>query len=93
MNLAFDESGNLWVTDSAGGKVNIYPPGATTPSKSLTSGYTSAYGISIDKTVAAVVSNYSSPAAVYAYKPGKYKPYATLTNGISQAISLLLTKP
>jgi len=93
LGVAFDPAGNMWVTDGSGDRVNVYPPGSTTPSQSITSGYTFPYAISIDPRGTAVVSNISSPALVYAYAPGQFTSYATLTNDISLPTSLLLRRP
>jgi hypothetical protein len=93
LGVAFDNLGNMWVTDGAGDKVNVYPPGSTTPSQSITSGFTTPYAISIDPRGAVVVSNINSPPLVYAYAPGQFTPYATLTNGITLPTGLLLRKP
>jgi len=93
LGVAFDNLGNLWVTDGSGDKVNIYPPGSTTPSQSITTGYTFPYAISIDPRGAVAVSNINSPALVYAYAPGVFTPFATLTNGITLPTGLLLRKP
>ena len=93
LGVAFDNLGNLWVTDGSGDKVNIYPPGSTTPSQSISSGYTFPYAISIDPRGAVAISNVNSPPLVYAYAPGQFTPYATLTNGITLPTGLLLRKP
>ena len=93
LGVAFDNLGDLWVTDGAGDKVNVYPPGSTTPSQSISSGYTFPYAISIDPRGAVAISNVNSPPLVYAYAPGQFTPYATLTNGITLPTGLLLRKP
>jgi sugar lactone lactonase YvrE len=91
LNLAFDKKGNLWVTDGSGNKVNVYPPGQTSPSQSITAGYTFPYQASSDgKDV--VTSNISSPVDIFAYKTGTYTSFATLTNDIVSPTGLLLTK-
>jgi sugar lactone lactonase YvrE len=38
-DLTFDSSGNLLVTDEQVDSVNVYPPGATTPSQTITDGF------------------------------------------------------
>lgn len=92
IGVAFDPSGNLWVTDGHSARVYVYPPGSQTPSQSL-SGFTFPYAISIDAKGEVVISNTMSPLAVYAYRPGKFTPFATLTNGIEQPTGLLIRKP
>jgi serine/threonine-protein kinase len=92
LNLGFDKSGNLWVTDGAGDKVNVYAPGATTPKEEITTGYSFPYQLSIDAKGAVYVSNLASQPNVYGYKPGKYKSYVSLTNGISLPTGLLASK-
>jgi hypothetical protein len=56
VGVAVDGAGNLWVTDSSE-VVNVYPPGSTTPSKTLSSGYTRPYAITSDAAGDVVVSN------------------------------------
>jgi hypothetical protein len=72
--------------------VNVYPPGSQTPSQTIT-GFGYPYALSIDNRGTAVVGNVGYPEAVYAYKPGEYTPYATLTTGISEPTGLLIARP
>jgi serine/threonine protein kinase, bacterial len=96
--VAFDKSGNLWETDNGPyddgiAYVNIYPPGSTTPSTTIT-GLSYPYGISIDKQGTAAITYLKSPmSAIYLYKPGQYTPYAKLKKDISTPTSVLLGKP
>lgn len=96
LGVAIDlSSGDLWVTDGQGEKVNVYPPGSTTPSHTIT-GFSQPYAISIEnkgKLRGSVIISDIDNKAVYAYKPGVYTSYATLTNGISLPTGLLITKP
>jgi hypothetical protein len=80
------------VTDGEGDKVNVYPPGSTSPSESITSGYSFPYQVAADP-LDIVTSNQSSSPEVYGYKSGKYTPYATLTNDIKLTTGLLLATP
>jgi len=93
LGVAIDPTnGNLWVTDGQGKRVNVYAPGSTTPLQSIT-GYIFPYAISIDSAGEVVVSDLNGSAGkVYAYKPGSYTSYATLTNSIKVPTGLLLTK-
>ena len=96
VNVKFDNAGNLWESDNGNnyskGYVNVYPPGSQTPSQTIT-GFGYPYALSIDKRGIAVVGNVGYPEAVYAYKPGEYTPYATLTTGISEPTGLLIARP
>jgi hypothetical protein len=93
VGVCFDASGNLWVTNGNGGSLNVYPPGKTAPSQTI-SGYTNAYAIGSDAQGSVVVSNTSGPnTEIYAYKPGQYNPYATLNKGVVSVTGLLLAKP
>jgi DNA-binding beta-propeller fold protein YncE len=94
LGVAIDKTtGNLWVTDGSGDKINVYPPNSTTPSQSISTGYTFPYAISIERHGAGVNSNIDTPIAVYAYKPGQFTSYATLTNGVSLPTGLLIAVP
>jgi hypothetical protein len=81
------------VTDGEGHKINVYPPGSTMPSHTITSNYTFPYAISIEKHGGGVNSNISPPIAVYGYKHGQFSPYATLTNDVAQPTGLLIGQP
>jgi hypothetical protein len=87
------KSGDLWVTDGEGDKVLVYPAGSTTPSQTITAGYTFPYAVSIYKKGSAVVSNIDTPVAVYAYAKNTYTSYATLTNDVELPTGLLWAKP
>jgi DNA-binding beta-propeller fold protein YncE len=94
LGVAIDKTtGNLWVTDGSGDKVNVYAPGSTTPSHTITANYTFPYAITISSAGRAAVSNIDPPVAVYAYKPGQFSSYATLTNDIAQPTGLLFATP
>lgn len=93
IGVAFDNLGNLWVTDGSGDKVLVYPPGSTVASQTITSGYSFPYAITIDKHGKVAISNISAPIAVYAYLPGQFTPFATLTNGVTLPTGLLLKLP
>lgn len=102
LGVAFDQKHHLlWVTDGKGQRVNVYKIGSTTPIESIT-GFTFPYAISLQnkgKPKATVVisdledreSGYAG--SVFAYAPGQYTPYATLTTDIVGADGLLITQP
>lgn len=93
IGVTFDASGNLWVTNGNGGFITVYPPGQTSPSETITAGYTNPYAISAAGGIV-VASNSALPnTTVYAYKSGKYDPYATLTKGVVDVTGLLIAKP
>jgi len=96
LGVAVDQkNGDLWVTDGQGVKVNVYKAGSTTPSHTITAGYTFPYAIGIYEATGSVVTSNinASPDAVYAYKPNTYSSYATLTNGVQLPTGLLWAKP
>jgi hypothetical protein len=97
LGVAVDKATKImWVTDGSGAKAEVYNLGSTTPIQTIT-GFTFPYAISIQNkgnpNGTVVLSDQSSPDAVYAYKPGVYTSYAKLTNGISLPTGLLITKP
>lgn len=92
IGVAFDNLGNLWVTDGEGDKINVYPPGSVVPSQTITTGYSFPGAISIDRRGKAAIANLDSPA-VYAYRPGVFTPYAKLTNSLGFPTALLWGEP
>ncbi|HEY1883576.1 MAG TPA: hypothetical protein VGG51_11105 [Candidatus Cybelea sp.] len=92
IDVAFDSSGNLWVADLKG-FVNVYPPGATSPSETLSEGYTEPFAISEDAAGTVVVANWHDPDALYEYAPDQFSPEATLTKNIKISTGVLLKKP
>jgi hypothetical protein len=97
IGLAVDLAHNLlWETGGAGNTINVYQiGGSTTPIQTIT-GQGDPYAISlqnIGKPKGEVVASDVSTHKVYAYKPGKYTPYATLSNGVNLPTGLLITKP
>lgn len=102
LGVAIDQKhGLLWVTDGKGQKVNVYKLGSTAPVESIT-GFTFPYAISLQNKgkpkAAAVISDAEDresgyAGSVFAYAPGQYVPYATLTTDIVEANGLLITQP
>ena len=96
LGVAVDEAhGYLWETDGQGNVINVYQLGSTTPFKTI-AGNGFPYAISLEnkgRPKGEVVESDISTHDVYAFKPGQYTPYATLSNGISQPIALLDAKP
>jgi len=95
IGVAVDKkSGDLWVTDEGGNKINIYAAGSTTPKQTI-AGHGSPYAISLQNTgkpKGEVVYSDLGNNSIYAFKPGQYTPYATLTNGVTLPTGLLITK-
>jgi hypothetical protein len=97
LGLAIDEkNGYLWETGGSGNIINIYQLGGSTSPIKTIPGNDYPYAISLEnkgKPKGTVVESDIETLAVYAYKPGTYTPYATLTNGIELPTGLLITKP
>ncbi|MGA9272904.1 MAG: hypothetical protein WBV67_05415 [Candidatus Cybelea sp.] len=97
IGLAIDaKTGYLWETDGQGNGINVYNLAkGTSPIETIT-GNGDPYAISdqhVGKPKGEVVDSDLSTNSIYAYKPGKYTPYATLNNGIELPTGLLITKP
>ncbi|MBV8499801.1 MAG: hypothetical protein JO003_11170 [Candidatus Eremiobacteraeota bacterium] len=94
LGVAIDlKTSDLWVTDGQGDKTNVYQLGSTTPIQTI-SGHGFPYAASAEQhgqPSGTVVT--SDSGAVYAFKSGSYTPYATLTNGVGDVLSLLIAKP
>lgn len=92
-----DKTGDLWVTDGSGARVNIYPPGQKTPSHTITS-ISYPYAIGLENNgkpngTVAIADLGAGSINVPVFKPNQYTPYVTLTNGFTQPSGLLITKP
>jgi YVTN family beta-propeller protein len=76
--LTFDPQGNLWATSQNSSVVEYVPPftNGTLEAKSLTSGFTSSYGIAFDASGTMYVSNSDSSASIVVYAP----PYTSPSN-------------
>ena len=92
---ADQKNGDLWVACGSGNTINVYKSGQTTPFEQIAGdGYP--YAISLEnkgKPLDTVVVSDIDTKAVYAFAPGTYTSYATLTNGIELPTGLLITKP
>jgi DNA-binding beta-propeller fold protein YncE len=97
LGLAIDQkTGYLWETAGSGNVINIYQIGGSTSPIETIDGNGYPYAISLQlkgKPKAEVVESDIDTKAVYAYKPGSYTSYATLTNGVELPTGLLITTP
>jgi DNA-binding beta-propeller fold protein YncE len=88
------KTGYLWVTDGGGNQVEIYNLPSTTPVETIP-GQGFPYSVSIEnkgKPMGETVYGDQGTESVYAYKPGSYTPYATVTD-TGTPTGLLLEKP
>ena len=97
VGLAIDKkNGYLWETGGEGNIINVYQLGGSTSPIETITGNGDPYAISLQrkgKPKAEVVESDVSSFAVYAFKPGVYTPYATLTNHVELPTGLLIAKP
>ncbi|HXB82854.1 MAG TPA: hypothetical protein VNU22_05840 [Candidatus Acidoferrum sp.] len=97
LGLAIDlKSGTLWENGGSGNVINVYQlGGSTSPIKTIT-GNGFPYALALEnkgKPKGEVVESDIDTHAVYAFAPGSYTSYATLTNGVEQPTGLLITRP
>ncbi len=96
LGVAVDQKNKyLWVTCGEGNTINVYKLGSTSPSETI-AGNDDPYAISLEnkgKPLGTVVESDIETHDVYAYKPGQYTSYATLSNGIDLPTGLLIAKP
>lgn len=96
LGLAIDpKTGYLWETGGSGNIINIYQLGGSTSPIETIAGNDYPYAISLEtkgKPKGEVVESDIETHAVYAYAPGSYTPYATLTNDVELPTGLLITK-
>lgn len=98
LGLAIDQkTGTLWETaGSSANVINIYQLGGSSSPIMTIPGNGEPYAISLEnkgKPKAEVVESDLGTYEVYAYMPGSYTPYATLSNGISLPTGLLIARP
>ncbi len=97
IGLAIDQkTGILWESGGEDNITNVYQLGGSTSPIETFSGHGDPYAVSLQekgKPKGEVVESDVSADAVYAYAPGSYTPYATLTNGVELPTGLLVVKP
>ncbi len=79
--MTFDAQGNLWATSQNSSVVEYVPPftSGTVEAKSLTSGFTSSYGIAFDANGTMYVTNSDASASIVVYAPPYTSPSNTYT--------------
>ena len=96
IGVAVDQKNKyLWVTCGSGNTINVYKLGSTSPFETIV-GNDYPYAISLEnkgKPKGTVVESDIETDEVYAYKPGQYTSYTTLSNGIELPTGLLIAKP
>jgi sugar lactone lactonase YvrE len=96
VGVAVNQSnGDLWVACGSGNTINVYQSGQSTPFQEIP-GSAYPYAISLQnkgKPLDTVVVSDIETKAIYAFAPGKYTSYATLTEGIELPTGVLIAKP
>jgi DNA-binding beta-propeller fold protein YncE len=86
--MALDASGTLYVADNddykGGGSVTIFPPGATTPSLTLTQGVAFANFVAVNASGDVYVVNFANPASIAVFPPGQTTPSQVISGGLIQ---------
>jgi hypothetical protein len=84
-DVALDDAGDLWVTDTQADDVLIYPPNSQTPSHGIGGLLGQVGGVCGDSTGRMFIgsSSFYGLYAIQAFKLGKYVPYATLTRQLT----------
>jgi hypothetical protein len=97
LGLAIDlKSGYLWENGGSGNVINVYQLGGSTSPIETITGNDFPYALALEnkgKPKGEVVESDIDTHTVYAFAPGSYTPYATLTNGVELPTGLLITKP
>lgn len=93
---ALDDSGNLYVSSNSDAEVQIYPPGATSPSTIITNGIDYPEGVAVDRKGTLYVANtygYSSSyvGTVTEYPAGQTSPSITI-NGFNDPYGIALDR-
>jgi len=86
--LAVDAKGALYATNydngNAGGGVSIYPPGATSPSLTLSQGLSVPLDVAVDDIGNVWVVNRGSAPSIVVYPPGQTTPSQVITSSLIQ---------
>jgi sugar lactone lactonase YvrE len=88
--IAFDKSGSLYVADTspAGGSIEVYQPGSTTPARTITAGIKYPAGLTFDADGNLWVAN--SSGSVTAYAPGSTEVLYTISKGIANPTAVAI---
>jgi DNA-binding beta-propeller fold protein YncE len=87
--IALDAAGVLYVPNENAATVTVYPPGATTPSLTLT-GTDAPEGVAVDMTGNVFVCNRGSKPGISVYAPGETEPAERITSELLQVPDQLL---
>jgi hypothetical protein len=88
--LALDAAGNLYVLDVPNADVVVYAPGATTPSRTITSGISATpSSIALDSFGTLYVAN-TSVNSIVEYASGSSIVLRSITNGVSGAVAMAI---
>ncbi len=84
--MAFDASGTMYVPNynwgNDGGDVVIFPPGATSPSLTLSQGLSEPISVAVDAGGNVYVSNRGVTPSIVVFPPGSSTPSATITSSL-----------
>jgi streptogramin lyase len=82
--LFLDTAGTLYVTNTSGGTVTLYPAGATAPSLTLSQGLSQPVYAAADGQGNVWVTSRGTPPSIVIYPPGGTTPSRTITDSLIQ---------
>jgi len=82
--MIVDARGYLYEANYAGGTVDVFPPGATSPSYTISQGLVNPLEVTLDAAGNLYVTN-RNPASIVVYPPGQTAPSETLSSTLMQA--------
>jgi streptogramin lyase len=82
--LFLDTAGTLYVANTGGGSVTLYPAGATTPSLTLSQGLSQPVYAAVDGQGNVWVTSRGTQPSIVKYPPGQTTPSQTITDSLIQ---------
>ncbi len=83
----------MWVTDGEGNRVQVYPPGATTPNRTLSGVFSFPCGVSVSAAGVGFISDDRRQQGVRVQARSEFTVHATVTNGLNLPTGVLAAKP
>jgi uncharacterized protein YjiK len=95
VGVAIDHEGNLYVSNYkpySAQNIQVYAPGRTSPSRTITDGVTAPVGIAVDAHDTLYVTAAAPQGQIEEYRFGQSKPFRTITDNLSYPEGVVIGK-